>query len=360
MIKVLVIDDSAFNRRALEDILNSYLRIEVVGTAVDGEDGLKKLLQLKPDVVTLDLEMPIMDGFTFIRMSMATQPTPIVVVSSKSDDTNVFKALELGAVDFIAKPTAAISKKLFDIRDELLDKVLASSQTDLENIKERSERFKEQVVVERKHDGSPLKVCSSNFDFIDTRKTEVIAIGASTGGPTALKELFNTLPVSLDMAIVISQHMPPGFTATFSQRLNENSSFLIKEAEDGEPLEKGKVLIAPGGYHLTFWQNDGKVLVKLVEGQLSDRNIPSVNMMFNSISEIFRSKVLGIVLTGMGSDGKEGVVRISENGGKVFAESEDSAVVFGMPNEAIKTKKVDKILPIHQMSDIIVATYDNQ
>jgi two-component system chemotaxis response regulator CheB len=353
-IKVLVIDDSAFNRRVLSDILSSMPDIEVAGVAVDGEDGLRKLISLKPDVVTLDLEMPVMDGFMFIRMSMATAPTPIVVVSSKKEDVNVFKAMDLGAVDFLAKPTDVISPKLFDIKSELIEKIIIASKTKISTIKKRIHKFRELDIHGKKIKDSD-KICSASFNFNDTKQIEVVAIGASTGGPSALKNLLSELPVNLDVAVVVSQHMPKGFTASFSRRLNESSEYLIVEAEDGEHLEKGKVLIAPGGYHLMFEQSRNNVHVKLNPSSSHDKNIPSINSMFKSISNIFKSKVLGVVLTGMGSDGKEGVFCIKNFKGKVIAESEETAVVFGMPNEAIKTGIVDKVVPLDDISDTIVS-----
>jgi two-component system chemotaxis response regulator CheB len=352
-IKVLVIDDSAFNRRTLAEILSSSSDIEVVGVASNGEEGLKKMLELEPDVVTVDLEMPIMDGFTFIRMTMATSPVPMIVISSKKDEVNVFKAMDLGAVDFIAKPTTTISEKLFEIKAELLEKVRAASQTSLKNVKHIIDKFRGFEKYKKKPADS-YKAFFSPFDFDAKEKIEVLAIGSSTGGPTALKSLFNKLPVDLDVAVVVSQHMPEGFTASFAQRLNESSRYIIKEAGEGDILEKGKVLVAPGGDHLLFGKSGKNVYVKLKAGKVTDNNVPSVNNMFKSISEIFKSKVLGVVLTGMGADGKEGVLNIKNSGGRVIAESERTAVIFGMPNEAIKTGKVDKVAPLDNIADTIV------
>ncbi len=353
-IKVLVIDDSAFNRRTIVDMLTSSPDIEVVGTAVDGEDGIKKLSKLKPDVITIDLEMPVMDGFSFIRMSMATMPVPIVVVSSKKDDVNVFKALDLGAVDFIPKPTAAISTKLYNIKSDLIDKVINASLTKLSSVQNRIQKFKESDIFEKKMDDSD-KVCSDIFNFNSKKLIEVVAIGSSTGGPSALKNLFSVLPVNLDVAVVVSQHMPAGFTASFSQRLNESSEYLIKEASDGEPLEKGKVLVAPGGKHLAFKRSGDTIVTKLEKENDNDKNVPSVNNMFKSIAKIFRAKALGVILTGMGADGRDGVVSMSLTGGKIIAESKETSVVFGMPNEAIKTGRVHKIVPLDKISDTIIS-----
>ena len=350
-LKVLVIDDSAFNRRSIAEMLHDCPDIEVVGTAVDGEDGLKKAMKLKPDVITVDLEMPVMDGFTFIRMTMANQPTPCVVVSSKKDDVNVFKALDLGAVDFVAKPTSTISTKLYNIKDELIDKVIAASCTKLNNVKNIIDKFAYMDTKVKKK--APSHGASySEFDF-DNKHIEVVAIGSSTGGPTALKQLINKLPINLNVAVVVSQHMPQGFTSSFASRLNKCSGYVVKEAEEGDSLEKGKVLIAPGGKHLKFVRDDDKVYVRLKDGQVSDGNVPSVNVMFKALAGIYKSKLLAVVLTGMGADGKEGVISISDAGGRIIAESEKTAVVFGMPNEAIKTGKVDRVSPLGKISSAI-------
>ncbi|MFC1856395.1 chemotaxis protein CheB, partial [Thermodesulfobacteriota bacterium] len=278
-IRVLIIDDSAFNRRTISEILSATDNIEVVGIAVDGEDGLKKLLTLKPDVVTCDLEMPVMDGFAFIRMCMANNPTPIVVVSSKKEDVNVFKALDLGAVDFVAKPTATVSARLYNIQNELIEKVNAASQTKLSSVKSIMERVSDYEEARPEHKKLDHAAAYSIFDFKKENTIELLAIGASTGGPAALKQLLHVLPINLNVAVVIAQHMPPGFTSSFAQRLNSSSSYIICEAKDGETLEKGKVLLAPGGKHLTFIRSDDSVYVKLVDGKPSDNNVPSVNMM---------------------------------------------------------------------------------
>jgi two-component system chemotaxis response regulator CheB len=353
-IKVLIIDDSAFNRKTLDEILSTSPKIEVVGTAVNGEDGLKKVKALSPDVITVDLEMPVMDGFTFIRTTMAANPLPIIVVSSKKDDENVFKALELGAVEFIAKPTNIVSPKLYDIRSELVEKIVIASQSKISNVKNIIKKFQDSEITDRQEERkrSPL---FSTFDFHNENKIELLAIGASTGGPTALKNLLTELPIRLNVAVVVSQHMPEGFTLSFSQRLNDFSGYIVKEARHGDYVEKGKVLIAPGGKHMTFKKFDDSVTVNLIDRQPHDNNIPSVNHMFNSAAKVFKSKTLALVLTGMGADGKEGVINIKDAGGRIIAESEDTAVVFGMPQEAIKTGNVDRVASLDEITDSIVA-----
>ena len=346
-IKVLVIDDSAFNRRTISDMLKKSPDIEVVGTANDGEEGLKKAFTLKPDVITLDLEMPKIDGFSFLRILMAKMPMPVIVVSSRDDDANVFKALEFGAVDFLAKPTAKISKDLLNIEKDILSKVKVVSELKMENLRKRIEDKGRTRSLETKQSGPDM-------ESIYRGNSELLAIGSSTGGPPALQSIFTALPKDLPLAIVVSQHMPPGFTRAFADRLNRLSDVTIKEAEEGDRIEKGRVLIAPGGTHMTFTRRKNEVSVNISAKTIDDMYAPSVDRMFSSAAKVFEDRSIGLVLTGMGSDGKKGVMDIKNANGFIMAESEETAIVYGMPNEAVKTGKVDKIVPLDQIPTEII------
>ena len=346
-IKVLVIDDSAFNRRTISEMLQKSSDIEVIGTANDGEEGLKKAFALKPDVITLDLEMPKIDGFTFLRILMAKMPMPVIVVSSRDDDANVFKALEFGAVDFLAKPTARISKDLLNIEKDILSKVKVVSELKMDNLRKRIED-------KRPLAPTPTKEFASNIEPVYRGDFDLLAIGSSTGGPPALQSIFTALPQDLPLAIVVSQHMPPGFTRAFADRLNRLSDVSIKEAEEGDRVEKGRVLIAPGGTHMTFSRRRCEVTVNISDKTGDDMYAPSVDRMFSSAAEAFQGRSIGLVLTGMGSDGRKGVVDIKNVKGYVMAESEETAIVYGMPNEAVKTGTVDKILPLDQIAGEII------
>ena len=346
-IKVLVVDDSAFNRRTISDMLEKSPDIKVVGTANDGEEGLKKAFTLKPDVITLDLEMPKMDGFTFLRILMAKMPMPVIVVSSRDDDANVFKALEFGAVDFLAKPTARISRDLLNIEKDILSKVKIVSELKMENLRKR-------IVDKDRTISTKTKQSEPNVESIYKGDFELLAIGSSTGGPPALQSIFTSLPEDLPLAVVVSQHMPPGFTRAFADRLNRLSDVSIKEAEEGDRIENGRVLIAPGGTHMTFARKSGGVFVKISAKTADDMYAPSVDRMFSSAAKVFEDRSIGLVLTGMGSDGKKGVVDIKDANGFVMAESEDTAIVYGMPNEAVKTGRVDKVLPLDRISAEII------
>ena len=345
-IKVLVVDDSAYNRRTIIRMLEEIPGVRVVDYACDGEEALRKAIDLKPDLITLDLEMPRMDGFTVLRILMQNRPVPVIVVSSRSDDENVFRAMEFGAVTFIPKPSARISPELFDIRDDLHDKVAAIVQTDMNKVLRRSSP--DQAEQTRKRIRAGLRKGRKGSDV------ELVAIGASTGGPPALQKILAAIESPIPVSFVISQHMPPGFTRAFADRLNKFSGLEVKEAENGDEIKPGRVLVAPGGTNLVMRQHGGRVVAKITEPEAGQRYVPSVDVMFKSAAELFGSSVLGVVLTGMGNDGADGTRRIKLHGGKVLAEAEESSVVFGMPKEAIATGDVSQIVTLDEMCDAIL------
>ncbi len=340
-VRVLVIDDSAYNRRTIIKMLEAIAGVEVIAYACDGEEGLRKALDLCPDLITLDLEMPRMDGFTFLRIIMQNRPTPVIVVSARADDQNVFKALDFGAVEFVAKPTARISPDLFNIREDLERKVRAIAGTDMNKVLRRNlpgDRPRQLAATPRQEESG---ICQ-------------VVIGSSTGGPPALQAIFSAIRQPLAVGFAISQHMPPGFTRAFAERLNRFSALQIREARDCDAMTPGTVLIAPGGRNLVFRRRGAEVLVDVVEPERGQRYVPSVDVMFRSAAGIYGPRLLGVVLTGMGNDGARGVTRIKEQGGMVIAEAEESSVVFGMPKEAIATGKVDKIVPLPEVCDHIL------
>ncbi len=347
-IRVVVIDDSAYNRRAISKMLEGLPEIEVVGYAGDGEEGMRKILDLQPDLVTLDIEMPRMDGFTLLRIIMNRRPTPVIVVSSQGGDERVFRALELGALDFIAKPTSIISDELLKIRDDLHEKVRNVLKLNMAGI-----RMRESLVLDAGSQKKKTKAPSVPLKRGDNG-ISVVAIGASTGGPPALQSIFSAFSEEPPVAVVVSQHMPPGFTRAFAERLNRLSAFAIKEAEDGDLLRRGKVLIAPGGRNMAFQAVGDEIAIRVVDPVPGEHYVPSVDRMFVSCSEVFGPRLLGVVLTGMGNDGSKGVRAIKSAGGQVLAEAEDTAVIFGMPREAIATGLVDKVVPLDRMAGEIM------
>ncbi len=337
-IKVLVVDDSAFNRRALKEIVMSFSNVTEVETAIDGEDAIKQAMAFKPDVITLDLEMPKMDGFTFLRIMMHNFPTPTIVVSSKDDDQNVFQALSLGAVDFISKPSYRPTEQINNIAEELLDKMNTALTVNMDIVKESNAQ--KDIPTLSSMIEAQVKVAEGFSLFL---------IGSSTGGPTIVQSILASLPNNFPGAIAISQHMPRGFTRSFAERLNQYSNITVKEAADGDTIEPGVALVTPGGYHMSFAEQSGfyhAILTKSID----DKYVPSIDVMYNSAADVFTSRCHAIVLTGMGSDGKQGVVTIKERGGQAVAQSEETSVIFGMPREAIATGVVDRVLDFKDIS----------
>ncbi len=345
IIKALVVDDSAYNRSVITQMLESDSAIEVAGSATDGVDAIAKVLRLSPDVITLDLEMPNMDGFTFLRWLMKERPTPVIVLSSRSDNRSVFRALELGAVDFIAKPEARVSRSIESVRGDLLSKV-----HDVLNLE--MSKVTSTVALLAREQAAP--VVRKEDEQREQGPIEVVAIAASTGGPPALQAILTSLPANLSAGIVIAQHMPAGFTRSFAERLNKLSALVVREAAAGDRVEPGTVLIAPGGNHLLVRREQTGLVTELAGRSPSDRYIPSADKLMASVAESCGSAALGIVLTGMGNDGAEGAMAIRQRRGQCLAESQESAVVFGMPQEAIRTGAVDKILPLGRIAGEIM------
>ncbi len=341
-IRILVVDDSAYNRRSLRKMLGELPGIEVVGDACDGEEGLRKVFDLKPDLVTLDLAMPRLDGFGFLRIVMEQCPVPVIVISSHSEDENVFRALELGAVEFIPKPSKKITPEIYQVREELLRKVSQASGADMRKVLARPAIDPRRKVRRRQVASPPRKSFGGGG-------IGHVVIGSSTGGPPALQTIFSAIQESVPVAFAVSQHMPAVFTRAFAERLNRYSALEIREAQSGDIMTPGRVLVAPGGCNLVFDRRREEVCVQVVDPGSAQRYVPSVDVMFSSAGEIFKKDLLGVVLTGMGNDGAQGTIDIKKCGGQVLAEAEESSVVFGMPREAIATGQVDKVVPLPLM-----------
>ncbi len=343
-IRVLVIDDSAYNRKALSELLSQSSEIEVVGTASDGKLGLQQVLLLKPQAITLDLEMPKMDGFTFLRILMSRQPTPVIVISSYSRKQNVFKALELGALDFIAKPSNIDGEELLEIRDELIEKLLMVRNLRVDTLQRVIGPLSSERSLFIELTPSPVEKTTAKSGILG-----VVAIGASTGGPPALQSIFQRLPPELPVCYLVSQHMPSNFTKAFAERLNRLSPLEIQEARGGEVLEAGKVFISPGGQNLKLVNISGKLYTLIDDPEKDAKYIPSISDLYKSVAVAAGNKVLAIQLTGMGSDGTDGIVAVKNAGGSTIAESDQTAVVFGMPKEAIATGQVDRVLRLDEI-----------
>ncbi len=343
-LRVLVVDDSAFNRKLIAEILESVEGVSVVGKAADGEEALRLLGTLEPDLVTLDLEMPRMDGFSFLRFVMARRPTPVIVVSSHSAKQNVFRALELGALDFVAKPSASPGEKLAVIREELLAKVAMVRQLKPAAIAPQPRATVSSLIrAVRKDDERPLPL-------EDTAK-RILIVASSTGGPSALVELFAMLPSELPAAAVVVQHMPPRFTRTFAERLDRLGGLRVTEAADGDRLRAGRALVCPGGRCVEIHPVSDGLAVRVVPPEAGDRYVPSADRALASLARAAGPRVLAVVLTGMGDDGAKGIAAVKEAGGSVYVQAPETAIIDGMPRSALRSGKVDYVMPLKALAD---------
>ncbi|HEY0653578.1 MAG TPA: chemotaxis response regulator protein-glutamate methylesterase [Chryseosolibacter sp.] len=336
VIKVLIVDDSALVRQAYSTLLSTERDIEVIGTAGDPYIAVQKIQKEKPDVITLDVEMPRMDGITFLKKLMSQAPMPVVVISNKTVDGAevALKALEAGAVDVMAKPNVADEVSFAESRIALADKIRSAFH---------SKKVKKHTEV-TPATAKPQSIGKSNFS-----SSGVIAVGASTGGTEAIRVFLESLTPPMP-PILIVQHMPEKFTAGFAKRLNELCALNVKEAEDLEPVLPGTVYIAPGNNHMTIANHHGRTVIKISKGELVNRHRPSVNVLFNSVAEVKGKNTIGVILTGMGDDGATGMLAIHERGGYTIAQDEQTSVVFGMPHKAINAGGVSRVLPLHEIS----------
>ncbi|MBW2276684.1 MAG: chemotaxis-specific protein-glutamate methyltransferase CheB [Deltaproteobacteria bacterium] len=354
-VRVLVIDDSAYNRRAVSGFLEEVDGVEVVGKASDGQEGLQLALTEQPDVITLDLEMPRMDGFSFLRLLMSRRPTPVIVISSHAEKENVFRALELGALDFVAKPTKRISPQIQDIREQVVRKVLMAKNLKREAIKPLPQYAKEPEREDGRFSTIRVALPRQVVPEEQPQASRVAVIAASTGGPAAITRVLTALPSELETAIIIAQHMPPRFTATFAERLDRQCALKVVEVSSPMPVRNGWVFLAPGDRCVELVPGTSGMSVRSVAPDQNDRYTPSADRLFTSAAICARKEALAIVLTGMGDDGKAGVQAISESGGLVVVESEETAVVAGMPLAAQSTGTVARVERLERMADLIQA-----
>ncbi len=338
-IRVLIVDDSALIRQMMTEILSQDPQIEVVGTAQDPFMARDKIKQLNPDVLTLDVEMPKMDGVTFLRNLMKLRPMPVVMVSTltqKGSDITL-DALELGAVDFVSKPTVDIAHSLGDYAEEIIAKVKMASVAHVRELKPVSERLSADAILPANRGG--------HFKTTD----KLIALGASTGGTEAIREVLEIMPAD-SPAIVISQHIPEAFSKPFSERMNRCSAMTVSEAEDGEQILPGHVYIAPGDSHLLVIRDGARFRVKLSDGPPVNRHRPSVDVMFRSVAQNIGPNAVSVLLTGMGKDGAEGMREMREAGAYTLVQDEATSVVWGMPGEAVALGAADEQVALPSMA----------
>lgn len=340
-IRVLIVDDSAFMRKILTDLLNSDSSLTVIGTARNGEDAVRKAAALNPDVITLDVEMPVMDGLTALQELLKQRPVPVVMVSSLTQagaETTV-RALELGAVDFVGKPSGHISLDMAKTRDELVRKVKQAAQARV------------RVPRSAPTTGTPKIIKKPVVTSTARGRPPIVAIGCSTGGPGALHRVIPALPGDLPAAVLIVQHMPPGFTRSLANRLNELSALTVREAEGGETVAAGQALIAPGGFHMTV---DADGVVHLDEEPPQHGVRPAVDRLFASLAAHHGPRTLAVIMTGMGFDGARGTKAVRAAGGRAIAEAESSCVVYGMPRAVIELGQADRIATLDDIPAAIL------
>lgn len=346
MVKVLIIDDSALVRQLLTEIFNSDPEINVVGTAQDPFDAREKIKKLNPDVLTLDVEMPKMDGITFLSNLMRLRPMPVVMISTlteKGADVT-FEALEIGAVDFVSKPKIDVAVELKEYSEEICEKVKTAAGARVSAISDRrnkldvAPKLSADAVLQKRKGPSKLKTTE-----------KIIALGASTGGTEAIKEVLVRMPVD-SPGIVISQHIPAAFSKPFAERMDRTSAMTVFEATDGQQILPGHVYIAPGDRHLIVERSGARYICRLNDGPAVNRHKPSVDVMFRSVAQNVGANAIGVILTGMGADGADGLKEMLENGAKTLVQDEKSSVVWGMPGEAFKRGSASDQYPLDQIA----------
>ncbi|NLT94236.1 MAG: chemotaxis response regulator protein-glutamate methylesterase [Clostridia bacterium] len=347
-IRVLVVDDSAFMRKVISDIISKDNELELIGTARNGKDALTKVIKLNPDVITLDVEMPEMNGLEALEKIMEIKPTPTVMLSSltqKGAEITI-KALAKGAIDFVQKPGGTISLNIFEVEKELITKIKLAYHANLKGVSE-------DYILETKDRTLPVstkKIEGRRLSF------PLVLIGTSTGGPKALHKIFENFKQPLKAAFLIVQHMPAGFTNSLAQRLDSISAINVIEGKNGEKVQPGFAYIAPGNYQMEVKLDEysSEPYLNVHQGPLVTGHRPSVDALFNSVAKLGVCNVIAVIMTGMGHDGRDGIKSLKANGSLTIAEAEETCIVYGMPKAAVETGCVDKIVPLHHIHDEIV------
>lgn len=344
IIRVLIVDDSAYVRKVVREMLSYSPLLEVVGTARDGQEALELVETLSPDVVTSDLMMPELDGLGFVREQMRRRPLPIVMMSSVDENNaDTLAALDAGAVDFVQKPTALATEKIFEIRNQLIEKIKEAAQVQMGNLQVIPVETIQQVEK------------TATFIIKLSKRYDAIVLGISTGGPQALRFLIPQLPADFPIPIAIVLHMPVGYTKMYAEKLNDISALEVREAQEGDEMLAGRVLLAPAGKHMTFKRlKSGEAAANLSLTPLDTQHRPSVDVLFQSAAETFREGTLGVIMTGMGTDGRNGAAWIKAQGGTIFTEAEETCVVFGMPGSVIEAGLSDKIIGLDRMAQALL------
>lgn len=351
-VKVLVVDDSRFYRNRLCEILTSDPSIEIVGTAENGREGLDKALSLKPDVITMDIEMPVMDGISAVREIMKQRPTPILMFSSLTSEgaQATLDALDAGAVDFLLKRLDKLSSKRGEFSRAICEKIRALAGRAAFIIKRNINKNETEIGATASSASVARSVKALVAGDQKSSAFKIIVIGASTGGPVAVQTITSALPENFPVPILIVQHMPAAFTKPFARRLDALSKLMIKEAEDGDILTAGKIYVAPGGKQMVLESANTRQVLRIRESFENEQYKPSVDITYKSVSKVFGKAALAVILTGMGSDGREGASKLKTCGSEIWAQDEHTSVVYGMPQAVIEAGLADRVLPITEIA----------
>jgi two-component system, chemotaxis family, protein-glutamate methylesterase/glutaminase len=340
VVRVLVVDDSAYVRKVVSQMLSRSPSIEVVGTARNGAEALERVEELAPDVVTCDLNMPVLDGSGFVVSQMARRPVPIIIISIAAESgAQVLAALDAGAIDFVQKPTALATEKLMDMSGELIEKVQAAAKAPMGR----------RSVPDGELGPAPIPL-----PRIAEAKVDIVVLGISTGGPQGLKRVVPLLPANFPVPVAIVMHMPVGYTEMYARSLDAMCPLTVIEAGEGNEVKPGVVLLAPAGRHLTFRRDGNAVYTHLDVRPLDTPHRPSVDVLFQSAAEVYDSRVLGVIMTGMGADGRDGAAWIKARGGGIITEAEESCVVYGMPRSVVEAGLSDRVSPIETIARAIM------
>jgi two-component system chemotaxis response regulator CheB len=340
-VRVLVVDDSGFFRRRLCEILNEDTGIEVVGTAINGEDAVSKATQLKPDVITMDIEMPVMNGIEAVRRIMASRPTPVLMFSSLTHEgaKATLDALDAGAMDFLPKKFEDVSQDLGTAKNLLRERVLTLAKQRVARAPARGNAPAVPAAATPAAKPAPARAAR-------TGHYEIVAIGTSTGGPAALQAVLKAMPADFPAPVLVIQHMPASFTPAFAQRLDQQCALTVKQAEDGDELRPGHVYLAPGGRQMLIERRGLQGRIRIIDGNADVTYRPSVDITFAAIAKAYPGKALAVVMTGMGCDGREGARLLKQGNSTVWAQNEQSCVIYGMPQAVVEAKLADRIVAL--------------
>jgi len=350
-IRVLVVDDSSLVRKIITDILESDPMIKVIGTANNGKTAIYKNTELNPDVITLDIEMPILDGLSALQTIMETNPKPVIMMSvlTQHGAEATFKALDMGAVDFIPKPSSVLSITVDEIGELLISKVKSVHKSNFRITKREYPEKDDTLTHEAHRKPEPDKIFHPDF-----KSFKVVGIGTSTGGPAALINIFKEFPKNFPSPVLVVQHMPEGFTHAFAERLNSCSNLTVKEGENFDVVLPGHAYIAPGHSHMFLEKKGDELRILLSKGDKRSGHRPSIDVLFDSLAENIGHHTIGVIMTGMGKDGSEGILKIREKGGYTLAQDEKTSVVYGMNRVAVENNAIVDIVPLNQITKKIV------